>query len=118
MIILGVDPGSRVTGYGVISVEGNHLCCVEYGGFSGMIRGKSNLVPDRLRRIHTKLRDVLERHAPAVVAVEDIFYAANAKSALKLGQARGVVLLAAGQFEIPLFEYSPLEVKKAVVGYG
>lgn len=118
MIILGVDPGSRVTGYGVIGVEGNHLCCLEYGAVSGLIKGTSNLFPDRLRRIYTTLQGVLERHAPAVVAVEDVFYAVNAKSALKLGQARGVVLLAAGQFKIPLVEYSALEVKKAVVGYG
>lgn len=107
-----------MTGYGVINIEGNHTCCLEYGGFSGLTRGGSNLFPDRLRRIYTKLRDLLERHTPAVVAVEDIFYAVNAKSALKLGQTRGVVLLAAGQFKIPLVEYSPLEIKKAVVGYG
>jgi crossover junction endodeoxyribonuclease RuvC len=107
-----------MTGYGVIDIEGNHPCCLEYGGFSGFTKGGSNLFPDRLRRIHTKLYSLLERHAPAVVAVEDIFYAVNAKSALKLGQTRGVVLLAAGQFKIPLAEYSPLEIKKAVVGYG
>ncbi len=118
MVILGVDPGSRMTGYGVISTEGTRLCCIEYGGVSGLTKGGSNLLPDRLTRIYTKLRSVLERHAPEVVAVEDIFYAVNPKSALKLGQTRGVILLAAGQFEIPLFEYSPLEVKKAVVGYG
>ena len=118
MIILGVDPGSRVTGYGLIKVEGNHLCCIEYGGVSGTVRGQSNLFPDRLRRIHTELHEVLKRHTPAVMAVEDIFHAVNARSALKLGQTRGVILLAAGQFEIPLAEYTPLEVKKAVVGYG
>ena len=107
-----------MTGYGVINIEGNRPCCLEYGGVSGLTKGGSNLFPDRLRRIYTKLYALLERHAPAVVAVEDVFYAVNAKSALKLGQARGVVLLAAGQFKIPLVEYSPLEIKKAVVGYG
>ncbi len=107
-----------MTGYGVINIEGNHLCCLDYGGVSGLTKGGSNLFPDRLRRIYTKLYALLERHAPAVVAVEDVFYAVNAKSALKLGQARGVILLAAGQFKIPLVEYSPLEIKKAVVGYG
>ena len=118
MVILGVDPGSRVTGYGVIRAEGNHLHCLEYGTFSGLTKDGSNLFPARLKRIYTQLYSVLERHSPAVVAVEDVFYAVNAKSALKLGQSRGVVLLAAGQFEIPLVEYSPLEIKKAVVGYG
>ena len=118
VIILGVDPGSQVTGYGLIQVEGNHICCIEYGGVLGTIKGQSNLFPDRLRRIYTELREVLKRHTPAVMAVEDIFFSVNAKSVLKLGQTRGVVLLAAGQFEIPLVEYTPLEVKKAVVGYG
>jgi crossover junction endodeoxyribonuclease RuvC len=118
VIILGVDPGSRVTGYGLINLEGNHVSCIEYGGIEGTIKGQSNLFPDRLNRIHSRLRDVLKRHAPAVMAVEDIFHSINAKTALKLGQARGVVLLVAGQFEIPLVEYTPLEVKKAVVGYG
>ncbi|MCH8818820.1 MAG: crossover junction endodeoxyribonuclease RuvC [Acidobacteria bacterium] len=118
MIILGVDPGSRVTGYGLIDVAGNHISCVEFGGIAGIIKGHSNLFPDRLHRIHSRLRDVAKRHAPAVMAVEDIFHSVNAKSALKLGQARGVVLLVAGQFEIPLVEYTPLEIKKAVVGYG
>ena len=107
-----------MTGYGVINIEGNHPCCLEYGGFSGLAKGESSLFPDRLRRIYTGLYALLERYAPAVVAVEDVFYAVNAKSALKLGQTRGVVLLAAGQFKIPLAEYSPLEIKKAVVGYG
>ncbi len=107
-----------MTGYGVIDIEGNHPCCLEYGGFSGLTKGESNLFPDRLRRIYTKLHGLLERHAPAVVAVEDVFYGVNAKSALKLGQTRGVVLLAVGQLKIPLVEYSPLEIKKAVVGYG
>ena len=118
VIILGVDPGSQVTGYGLIQVEGNHICCIEYGGVLGTIKGQSNLFPDRLRRIYTELCEVLKRHTPAVMAVEDIFFSVNAKSVLKLGQTRGVVLLAAGQFEIPLVEYTPLEVKKAVVGYG
>jgi crossover junction endodeoxyribonuclease RuvC len=118
VIILGVDPGSKMTGYGLINVEGNHVYCIEYGGVSGTVKGEANLFPNRLTRIHAKLHDVLEQHAPAVVAVEDIFYAVNAKSALKLGQTRGVILLAAGQFQIPVVEYTPLEVKKAVVGYG
>ena len=107
-----------MTGDGVIDIEGNHPCCLEYGGFSGLTKGGSNLFPDRLRRIYTRLYGLLERYTPAVVVVEDVFYAVNAKSALKLGQTRGVVLLAAGQFKIPLAEYSPLEIKKAVVGYG
>ncbi len=118
MIILGVDPGSQMTGYGLINVEGNHITCVEYGGISGTAKGESSLFPDRLKRIHTALCEIVKKTTPAVMAVEDIFYAVNAKSALKLGQTRGVILLVSSQFEMPLVEYTPLEVKKAVVGYG
>lgn len=118
VVILGVDPGSQVTGYGLIDVEGNHIACIGYGGIAGTVKGQSNLFSDRLKRIYAGLCELLKRHTPAVVAVEGVFHAVNAKSALKLGQTRGVVLLAVGQFEIPLVEYMPLAVKKAVVGYG
>ena len=117
MIILGIDPGSRITGYGFLRSEGNHLKCLEYGS----IRpddGEVTFSPRRLESIHRQLHLVLKRYSPAVMAVEDIFYAVNVKSALKLGYTRGVVLLAAAQLDIPCVEYSPLEVKKAVVGYG
>ena len=117
MIILGVDPGSRVTGYGLIHCEGSHLRCLEYGGIKAG-DARSTFSPNRLKKIYGELHGILARYSPAVMVVEDIFYAVNAKSALKLGHTRGVVLLVAAQLEIPLVEYSPLQVKKAVVGYG
>ncbi len=117
MIIIGVDPGSRVTGYGVIEVEGNHLRCVRYGAIEVYRTGAKSLA-ERLKRIHEELCALLQCHCPSVLAVEDLFYAVNAKTALKLGHVRGIILLAAAQGGISLAEYSPLEVKKAVVGYG
>ncbi|MGH9340502.1 MAG: crossover junction endodeoxyribonuclease RuvC [Acidobacteriota bacterium] len=117
MIVVGVDPGSRVTGYGLVAVQGNRRQCVDYGSITGA-SGQENTFPERLNRIHSSLCGIFQRYSPDVVAVEDVFYAVNVKSALRLGHARGVVLLAAAQFGIPLVEYSPLEVKKAVVGYG
>lgn len=115
MIIIGVDPGSRVTGFGVVSVRGSRFQCREYGTIAVEKEGG---FPDRLKKIHEDLQDLLHRHPPAVIVVEGLFYAANAQSALKLGHTRGVILLAAAQAGVPLVEYSPLEVKKAVVGYG
>ena len=118
MIILGVDPGSRVAGYGVIDTDMNRLACLDYGRLCVFKRGSQDSFLGRLKQIYSKLEELLSRHSPSVMAVEEVFYAVNVQSALKLGQARGVVLLAAAQFDIPLFEYSATEVKRAVVGYG
>lgn len=115
MVIIGVDPGSRTTGFGVISARGNRFECLEYGVIRAETEGA---FPNRLRKIHTELGSLLKRYSEAVLVVEGLFHAANSKTALQLGHTRGVILLAAAQSSIPLFEYSPLEVKKAVVGYG
>lgn len=118
MIIFGIDPGSRTTGFGVIEVDGSRFRCLDFGGLQGVMRGEENGFPRRLDRIYQGLCRRLERHAPHVVALEGVFHAVNARTALKLGQARGVALLAAVQSGAEVFEYSPLEVKKSVVGYG
>lgn len=118
MIVLGVDPGSRRTGYGAISVDGTRLRCIESGVISLAQRGKLPAIQDRLLIIHNQLEALIGRISPEVIAVEEVFHAVNVKSALTLGHVRGVVLLAASQRGIPLREYAPLEVKKAVVGYG
>ena len=115
MVILGVDPGSRVTGFGVISAQRNGFHCLEYGAISSK---KEQSFPERLRKIHGELQNLIQHHSPSVVVVEDLFHALNVQSALKLGHTRGVVLLAAAQASVPLFKYSPTQVKKAVVGYG
>ncbi len=116
MIIVGIDPGSRVTGYGIIELQGSRCRCLEYGAIS--TSGGDDSFAGRLLKIHSELSVLLGRHTPGAIAIEGVFHAANARSALKLGQARGVALLAAAQSGAPLFEYSALEVKKAVVGYG
>jgi crossover junction endodeoxyribonuclease RuvC len=115
MRVLGVDPGSDTTGYGVIDSDGRHYDLVEYAG----IRGPKRLsFAERLLEISLKLEEVILRLSPQACAVEDTFYAVNVKSALKLGQARGAVLVAAARAGVEVFEYSPLEIKSALVGYG
>jgi crossover junction endodeoxyribonuclease RuvC len=118
MIILGVDPGSRSTGYGVVSVEGNRIRCVDYGAIRPKGRPQELPMQERLKTIFDGLEAVILQHRPEVAAVESVFHAANVKSALTLGHVRGVVLLALANSGVALREYSPLEVKRAVAGYG
>ena len=116
MRVLGVDCGTEITGYGVVETASDgSLLHVE----SGAIRmSPRNPLPERLSRIFDKLRLVIEQRQPDVVAIEDVFYAVNVKSALKLGQVRGVAMLAASLSSLPVAEYAPLSIKSAVVGYG
>jgi len=115
MRIIGVDPGSDCTGYGVIDSDGRNYGLVEYAA----IRGPKHLsFANRLLAISQKIEEVIERLSPQAFAIEDTFYAVNVKSALKLGQARGAVLVAAARAGVEVFEYSPLEIKSALVGYG
>lgn len=115
MIILGVDPGSRVTGYGVIRTDGQRHECLTYGCIR---RPSERDLSQALRNIYDSLDAILDQYHPDAVAVESLFHAVNVKSALVLGHARGIVLLCAAMHDLPLHEYSPLEIKKAVVGYG
>jgi len=113
--VFGVDPGSRRTGYGCIETDGTRHRLVACGAVTPP-PGAS--FPERLMAIHRELGRLLRRHRPDCVAVESVFHAANVRSALTLGQARGVALLAAVEAGYPLVEYAPAEVKLAVVGYG
>jgi crossover junction endodeoxyribonuclease RuvC len=114
--IFGIDPGSERTGYGCIeSAAGGRHRLVICGSLSAPSRAT---FPEKLMVIHAGLKALLERHRPECVAVEDIFYARNVRSALKLGHARGVALLAASEAGLPVVEYSPAEIKRAIVGYG
>jgi len=117
MRVLGIDCGSDVTGYGVVEPDGHagDLCCVTAGAI--WLAGRDRL-PARLARVFNELRAVIERHRPDEVAIEDVFYAVNAKSALKLGHVRGVAMLAAASCGLEVAEYAPLTIKSAVVGYG
>jgi crossover junction endodeoxyribonuclease RuvC len=115
MIILGLDPGLGCTGWGVIRAEGNRLSHVANGQIRTDPRAE---LPERLVDLHGRLLAVLAEHEPAAAAVEEVFVNDNPQSTLKLGQARGVVLLAAAGLAIPVGEYAPRLVKKAVVGTG
>ncbi len=115
MRVLGIDPGSETTGYGLIDTDGKRHQLVEYGTIRSR-RGAS--FAQRLLNIEEQLQRLIEKFRPDVVAVEEAFYAVNVKSALKLGHVRGVALLVAARAGLPIYEYSPLEVKSATVGYG
>ncbi|MFZ1941366.1 MAG: crossover junction endodeoxyribonuclease RuvC [Terracidiphilus sp.] len=119
MRVFGIDCGTEVTGFGVVDSDDNSReprlnCCA-----MGAIRlVKSQPLPMRLEQVFTELSAELERWRPDTVAIEEVFYSVNAKSALKLGQVRGVALLAAARQRIAVAEYAPLKIKSSVVGYG
>jgi crossover junction endodeoxyribonuclease RuvC len=113
--IFGIDPGSQRTGYGCVERIGSRHHLVICGSLSGPATAT---FADKLHAIHEGLTTLLGRHRPDCVAIEDIFHARNVRSALKLGQARGVALLAAAEAGVPIVEYAPAVIKRAVVGYG
>jgi crossover junction endodeoxyribonuclease RuvC len=119
MRVCGVDCGTETTGYGVVewddAARNPHLVSLCSGG---ICPPKKSLLPERLAFIHAELIALFERHRPEVVAVEEVFYSVNAKSAIKLGHVRGVALLAAAHAGLPIAEYSPLTIKSTVTGYG
>ncbi|MFO8088509.1 MAG: crossover junction endodeoxyribonuclease RuvC [Desulfatiglandaceae bacterium] len=115
MLVLGVDPGSRITGFGLVRFEKNHLQCIDYGHIAS---SGSIAFYRRIHAIFEQMTSLMDRYQPDQMAIEDIFYAKNVKSSLKLGHARGAVLIAAVHCGVEIFEYSPLEIKKALVGYG
>ena len=115
MRVLGIDCGSRVTGYGVIDTDGAECLLVRCGA----IRLKpSDPLAARLRSIHEGIVEIIREFQPEAAAFESLFYSTNVQSALKLGHVRGVSMFAAAEANLPVFEYSPLEVKSAVTGYG
>ncbi len=115
MRIFGVDPGSARTGYGCIETNGSQHRVIDCGALSVPARVS---LPEKLESLYTRLADLLSEHRPDVMAVEDLFYAKNARSALVLGHVRGIVLLAASRADVAVSEYTPTQVKRAVVGYG
>ncbi len=115
MRVLGIDPGSRITGYGLIDKIGNRLVHVDNGA---IVTDARRDFPLRLQRIYRGLSEVIEQYHPDAVAVENIFFATNVQSALKLGQARGAAIVAGVNAGLPVFEYTALQVKQAVVGHG
>ncbi|GGO80704.1 crossover junction endodeoxyribonuclease RuvC [Marinobacterium nitratireducens] len=114
MLILGIDPGSRVTGYGVINQVGGRNDYVA----SGCIRIRGDELAARLQQVYAGVSEIIETYCPQEMAIEQVFMARNADSALKLGQARGVAIVAGSNRELPVYEYAARKVKQSVVGNG
>ncbi|MBI1424394.1 MAG: crossover junction endodeoxyribonuclease RuvC [Gammaproteobacteria bacterium] len=112
--ILGIDPGSRLTGYGVVELHGNRAVCVT----NGCLRVGEGEVAERLKQIHLGLVQLIEEFQPQEAAIESVFVQRNVDSALKLGQARGTAITAIALNDVPVFEYAPAVIKKSVVGRG
>ncbi len=115
MLILGIDPGTAIMGYGLIKKDGHHLLPLTYSCW----RTPADMpMPQRLKLLYESLEMFLQTYSPDVMAVEELFFNRNTTTALTVGQARGAVLLSAAQNNIAVFEYTPLQVKQAVCGYG
>jgi crossover junction endodeoxyribonuclease RuvC len=115
MIVLGIDPGTASTGYGVVQSEGSRLRALA----SGVIQTRAGApLERRLTEIHGRIGDLLDRFTPDAIAVEELYFGANARTAFAVGQARGVVLLAAGERGVASSSYTPQQVKSAVCGHG
>jgi len=115
VIILGIDPGTAALGYGIVDRSGGRLRAIDHGC---LVTSPDSSLPERLLAIHALVSDLIELHEPAVVAVERLFFSRNVQTAMAVGQARGVILLAAAQHGRPVREATPSEVKSAVAGYG
>lgn len=115
MRIIGIDPGTAICGYGIIDVEGSRLTPVAYGAITTK---PDRSDAERLEILFNDLSDIIEKYKPDAMGVEQLFFNRNVTTAITVGQARGVILLAAQQQGLPIYEYTPLQVKQAVVGYG
>lgn len=115
MLILGIDPGTAITGYGLVRSDDEALSLVDYGVIT---TPSDRAMPERLQMIFRELTSLISKHRPSEVALEELFFAKNVRTALSVGQARGVAILAAAEAGLKVHEYTPLEVKQAVVGYG
>jgi len=115
MIILGIDPGTATTGYGVIKKGPTKIEAIDYG----CIRTETNFsTAERLKKIDQQLTKIIRKYKPQQMAVEDIFFFKNAKTVIKVSQARGVILARAAKMNIPIDEYTPLQIKQATTSYG
>lgn len=115
MVVLGVDPGTAITGYGVVSADGDRLSLMAHGAITTL---PSQPLPERLLAIYRSLLTLIESYQPQAMAVEEVFFGRNVRTAIAVGHARGVVLLAAAQMGLPVFTYTPTAIKQAIIGYG
>lgn len=115
MIIIGIDPGYAITGFGVIEYEGNHFKLIE----SGSIQTKAGVpLPIRIAKIYDDMNLLIEKYKPDAISIEELFFNRNTTTAIGVAQGRGAVLIAAAKTSTPIFEYTPLQVKQGVTGYG
>ncbi|MDN3513562.1 MAG: crossover junction endodeoxyribonuclease RuvC [Candidatus Brocadia sp.] len=115
MRILGIDPGTQIAGYGVIEKIGSKIVTIDYGSIKA---NKNQTFSQRLQTIHDKIMDIISKHQPDQMAIEEVFYSKNIKSAIRIGEGRGIVFLCAASANIPITEYAATVIKKAVVGNG
>ncbi|MBQ4154622.1 MAG: crossover junction endodeoxyribonuclease RuvC [Clostridia bacterium] len=115
MLVLGIDPGYAIVGYGVLKYDRNRFMPVEYGAVT--TKAKTEFT-HRLETIYEGICDIIDRTHPEAMSIEKLFFNTNTKTAIDVAQARGVILLAAKKKNVPIFEYTPLQVKQAVTGYG
>ena len=115
MVVMGIDPGTAITGYGLVEEKSGELVFITCGTIT---TSAGEPMPERLVAIHRGVTELIDQYHPQAVAVEQLFFSRNVRTALAVGQARGVVLLAAAHRSVPVSEYTPLQVKQAVVGYG
>lgn len=115
MIILGIDPGYAIIGWGVLEYANNHFKVLDYGAITTQA---GMYFPQRLSQIYRELNEIIDRYHPAVLSIEKIFYNSNAKTVIDVSQARGVITLCAYDKGLAIHEYTPLQVKQSVVGYG
>ena len=115
MIIMGIDPGFAITGYGVVKYEGNKFTVIDYGAVTTQA---GTPLPERLLILDRGLEELIGKHSPDAIAVEELFFNKNIKTALAVGHGRGVALLAAARSGVGVFEYTPLQVKQSTAGYG
>lgn len=115
MIILGIDPGIATLGYGLINYEGNKFKVIKYGA---IITSPKDTTPKRLSIIYDELNELISKYNIDAIAVEELFFNKNVKTALIVGHARGIILLSAYKANLNIYEYTPLQIKQAVVGYG
>lgn len=115
MRILGIDPGFAILGYGVVEMEGNRFRARDYGVIT---TDKDLAMPDRLKHLYSCLMETIAATGPDVASIEELFFNTNTKSALLVGQARGVAILACVNSGLPIYEYTPLQIKQGLVGYG
>lgn len=115
MKILGLDPGTATTGFGLIKASQDTLNCIRYGVIKTDSKTK---LENRLMIIYSELEDILKEYKPEAIAIEKIFFFKNPKTIIPVSEARGIMLLAAAKYNIPIYEFTPLQVKMAVTGYG